>query len=779
MSGVQTADPAVTAADTDASVTALARRWMDRLLGSAPGLTRLRSAALSVVTIGLILAAEALFVRLTHALQIPLGSGLPAAEAAKAAANHEYLVVMMLVGAMVGMTSSFGVSDPKATGQLVTMLLLPVPMVAALTLGLALGGHRLLCLILLPVITAGGTYLRRFGPRGMLAGMLLFIGFFLGFFLHAAVSVHDLGWLTAALGVGLAVAIAVRFLLFFPDQTKALQRTQRSFGARAQKVAQVVLELFDDPDHDLRTGRRLERQLLGLNEAALMIDAQLGDPAAVDDGSSRQQLHQRLFDVELALTNVARFTVALARLDLPDAQRSEVRLALLDIVRRNAEGAAHHAERLGALLDPHPTAGTGAGSDPDGIRVVLLHRLAGSIVALADAVTDWASIGTAAQGAELFEPAVALFGGWLPGATGVSSMASTESGDRRGDRVRLKPWTRTAIQMGIALGLATALGDLVSPSRYYWAVIAVFITFMGANNSGEQSQKALFRIGGTVVGIGIGSLVVDAVGHHTEWSIVVILVALFFGFYLMRVNYTFMVIAITVVVSQMYQELDEFSNTLLLFRLAETALGAAVAILVVTFVFPLRTRRVLRVAFRNHVRAISTLVDHAGQVLTTEGPPPDQDGLRNDARAVDASYQALVATALPLRRGPFGTVDEEMGRVVRLASASRNYSRDLVADLASAAPLDREFQGDVSRASATLHRSMDTVADAMTGPRQGIYVRSSSLYDRAERSFEGRGGGLDLGCAAIRDLQRIDGSMATLAEFIGLEVTDFDTSGAA
>jgi uncharacterized membrane protein YgaE (UPF0421/DUF939 family) len=735
----------------------------------------LRSAALSLVTIGLILAAEALFVRLTHALQLPLVAGMPGAEAAKvASADHEYLVVMMLLGAMVGMISSFGVSDPKAKGQLITMLLLPIPMVAALALGLALGGDRILCLVLLPVITAAGTYLRRFGPRGMVAGILLFLGFFLGFFLHKAVTVHDLGWLTAAIGVGLAVAIAVRFLLFFPDQAKAIQRTQRSFATRAQKVAGLVLGLFDDPDPG--AARRLHGHLLRLNEAALMIDAQLGDPAAVADGSSRQQLHQRLFDFELALSNVARFSEALARLDLPEAVRSEIRLALLDVVRRNAEGAKHHAEHLGELLENDEGLSP---TDTIGTRTILLHRFAGSIVALADAGTDWLSIQTTWPGPDEFEPAVALFAGWLPGSAGVSSTASTESGHRLGDRVRLQPWTRAAVQMGVALGVATLLGDLINPSRYYWAVIAVFITFMGVNNSGEQTRKALFRVGGTVIGIGIGSLVVDAVGHHTDGSIAVIMVSLFFGFYLMRVNYTFMVIAITVMVSQLYQELGEFSNTLLLFRLAETAVGAAVAIVVVTFVVPLRTRRVLRVAFRDHVRAIGALVDRASEVLMTVGPIRGEDRLRGDARAVDASYQALVATAQPLRRNLFGNVDEELSRAVALASVSRNYSRDLVADLASTAPLDPGLQGEISRATATLHRSMDTVADAMTGPREGIYVRSSSLYDQVERSLEDGVVGLDQGCPAIRDLILIDGSMATLAQFIGLAVTDFDTVGAA
>ena len=126
------------------------------------------------------------------------------------------------------------------------------------------------------------------------------MGDFFGFFLHDAVGLGDLGWLAAEIGVGLLVAIVIRFMLFYPRQRKELERTQRSYLARARKVAALALELFDDPGHTERDARRLHHQLVRLNEAALMIDAQLGDPNAVADGSSAQLLHQRLFDVELA-----------------------------------------------------------------------------------------------------------------------------------------------------------------------------------------------------------------------------------------------------------------------------------------------------------------------------------------------------------------------------------------------------------------------------------------------------------------------------------------------
>jgi hypothetical protein len=513
-----------------ASVSTRLHELIDRFLGSDPGLNRLRTALMTVLTIGLILQAEWLFVHFSEALQIRSTPGvtLPAAQAAQVAvANHDYLVIMMLLGAIVGMLSGFGVVEPDARGQLITVLFLPVPMIPALALGIAVGGHRILSLVLLAVILAAGTYLRRFGPRGVASGMLLFMGFFFGFFLHGTITAGDLGWVAAAVVVGDAVALMVRFGLFYPRPAKTLQRTQRSYAARARKVAALALELFEDPAHDERDVRRLQRHLVRLNEAALMIDAQLRDPAALADGSSGQLLHQRLFDIELALTNIARFAEAMVRLDLPADQCAEVQSALRDIAGSNLPGAAQHAKELRSLL-PTPLA-----SSEDLITAVVPHRFAGSVIALASAGTEWLALGRLPEPTEPteptqtteaaapplqspFEPAVTLFGGWLPGSAQVSAVASAERGrgTSRGDRVRMAPYTRAAVQVGIAVGASIALGDLLSGRRFYWAVIAAFITFMGVNNSGEQARKGLYRIAGTVVGIGIGSLLATAVGHH-------------------------------------------------------------------------------------------------------------------------------------------------------------------------------------------------------------------------------------------------------------------------
>ncbi|WP_261568402.1 FUSC family protein [Frankia gtarii] len=767
------------------------RGWVDRFLGSDPGLNRFRMALHCVVTIALILLVEYLFVRATHAMQVQThGASLPAAKAAEVATiNHYMQVIAMMVGALIGLISVFGVADPTPRGQLVTMLLLPVPMIPMLVLGISIADHRTISLIVIAASLAVGTYCRRFGLRGFIGGMLLFMGAFLGFFLGAAVSLDDLGWLCAEIGVGLAVALAVRFGLFFPRPAKDLRRTQRSYAARARKVAKLALELFDDPDHSERQEQRLHRQLVRLNEAALMIDAQLGDPAAVAEGSSGQLLHQRLFDVELALTNVARFAQAMTRLDLPADQLAEARGALQGLLGRDNETANTHARALIELLravdhDSDPLAGSS-----DRTAIVVAHRFAGSVLALTEAMSQWLALGSAKTedgAARVFQPSVMLFGGWLPGSAVTSATASLERGVHSGGRIRLAPHVRAAIQMAVAVSAAIALGDLLSGRRFYWAVIAAFITFMGANNSGEQVRKAFFRVVGTLVGILIGSVLAHAVGHNTALSLAIIFISLFFGFYLMRINYAFMVVGITVMVSQLYVQLDEFSNSLLRLRLEETALGAGVAIATVMVVFPLRTRRVLRIAVRGYVEAVANLVEHASARLVADpavgdpavgDPASGETVLRADARAIDAAYQSLVATALPMRRNVTGGIDESVGELMRLASASRSYSRNLVHDVDRATPLDLGSRREIKGASATLHESLDVIAAALNGPRDTTYTRSSALFDRAERRSEELAGAVHDGQLAIRDLKLIDGSMARLAETMSLRIADYDTVG--
>ncbi|MBO0837168.1 MAG: hypothetical protein J2P28_16890, partial [Actinobacteria bacterium] len=252
---------------------------------------RLRLATEIVVTIGVVLAAEWIFVRATGALQVPIPPKTPPAMAGQLwMLNHALLVIAMMLGAILAMVSGFGVSMfAEARAQAVTLVILPLPLLATLAMGLAL--HvRLASLASLPVVLAIGTYCRRFGPRGFNGGVLAFMGAFLGFFIQNYVSLSEYGWLAAEIGLATTAMFAVHFVLFFPRPAAMVRAMQRSYAARARDVASDMAEIFDAtvryadaaPSEKLvRAERRLHQRLLRLNETALLIDSRLDNPRAI------------------------------------------------------------------------------------------------------------------------------------------------------------------------------------------------------------------------------------------------------------------------------------------------------------------------------------------------------------------------------------------------------------------------------------------------------------------------------------------------------------------
>jgi uncharacterized membrane protein YccC len=809
-----------------------ALNWLD---STDPGMMRLRMATDIVVGIGVVLVAEYVFVRVTGALQTPVPAGATKAAATEIqTVNHALMVIAMMLGAILAMISGFGASmEPTARRQLGTLLFLPLPLLATLALGLSL--HvRVLSLASLAVILAIGTWCRRFGPRGFNGGVLAFMGAFLGFFIQAYVPLHEFGWLAAEIGLGAIVAIAVHFTFFRPRPETAVRRMQRSYAARAREVASEIADLYettlhaaDAPDRRAertrqRADQALQQQLLRLNEAALLIDARLDDPAAIPPGWSPATLHQRLFDAEVQLSNVARFALAIAGRGLPEPVTTSVGYALQHVRAADFTGATDAAEDIETRLSTE---------DPDRFEVsaadrILLHRFATSLAEFsaaiekfryypahqapddlaaddqtADDVTDQPADRTGGDrtggdpasddGAEAgFQTQVSLFGGWLPGSSAVAGQASNErGGSGLAERIRMAPYARVSIQMGIAVGGAILAGDALSGRRFYWAVIAAFITFMGTNTAGEQVRKSIFRVAGTIVGVVAGAVLAHLAGDRVWLQVIIVLVALFLGLYLFRVNYTFMTIGITVMVSQLYVELGEFSNSLLLLRLEETAIGAGVAVLTVLLVLPLRINRVARVAARQELTALADLIDRSLARLAEPGSECGSDlELRAAARRVDTAHQALVATVRPLRTPVLGRLGQRIRSFLATMNAARHYARNLLFDASTRyADLDDGARAELAVARRQIGDSIAAITAALdppaagspapTGPAAPQYVRSASRFAHVADSLPGPAG-VSRPWLALRDLQLIDGALAVAAERTGVTVTDLDTAPA-
>ena len=491
-----------------------------------------------------------------------------------------------------------------------------------------------------------------------------------------------------------------------------------------------------------KADRQLQRQLLRLNEAALLIDAQLNAPAAVPAGWSAATLHQRLFDAEVGLGNVARFALEIARRGFPARVNALVGAALAGIRDGDFAAVLDAAAGIRGLLEDHDEERTGLTPEAASSCTVSPRRsLTSPSRCGRSACTRPGRHRTTVRQRRAdgeFTTQVATFGGWLPGSAFIAGAASQERGGAGWrERIRLAPYSRTAIQMGIAVGLAIIAGDALSGRRFYWAVIAAFITFMGANTAGEQVRKSVFRVAGTFLGVIVGAVLAHLVGDRVALQVAVVLVSLFLGLYLFRINYAFMTIGITVMVSQLYVELGEFSNSLLVLRLEETSIGAGVTIATVLLVLPLHIGRVARVAARKQVDALTDLIDRCLDRLADPASAAGSDlELRASARRLDMAYQALSATARPMRTPLLGHLASHTAAFMATTVAARHYARNLLLDASTRyVELDAAATSELAAARRQLDDSVAAITTALAAGRNpgGHRVRPLGVVVRARR----------------------------------------------
>ncbi len=152
--------------------------------------------------------------------------------------------------------------------------------------------------------------------------------------------------------------------------------------------------------------------------------------------------------------------------------------------------------------------------------------------------------------------------------------------------------TRQALQVGVATSLAIIVGELVSPSRWYWAVSTAFVVFVGTSSRGDVlsrgSQRVVGTIGGVIAGMGLAVLV----GGHPLPALLLLFGCGFLALYLVR-SQALMAFWITAVLALRYGLIGQFSVETLVVRIEETAIGAAMGMLAGYLVLPKRTREAL------------------------------------------------------------------------------------------------------------------------------------------------------------------------------------------
>jgi Fusaric acid resistance protein-like len=751
-------------------------------VASDPGLGRLALALAVGVSVSVTIAVEYAFAQIAHPLWLSAASGvaLPPPRMAQLVAQHRGVSELtMLIGGIVALMSVL-VNGPTVRNRAITIVGMPIPLLASLALGIELAPHHALGLVVFTLVVAVGAYGRkfvpRFGPRAFTYGSLLFVGYLIGFLAGHTLQIGQLDWLAAIMWLAAAVDLALRLVIYDPLARGVMARGRRSFSARARTVFGAAIDLLDaqTDGERRRRGRRLRRQLARLNEAALTIDAQLGDPRFQRAPDTAGRSHEELFELELSIHSVGQLAHRLASSETPRALQVLARDWLAELRAGHTTGAARAVRAPGG---ERPDATLTALDDQ---ATNLAYGLATETVHVGESLQRWARLGVepprsvAPVGSHGYEsPVVLRPDGRLRGSAAISQATATTTA-RHGLLSRLLPgWAgQTSIRLAVAVGAACAAGSALSERRFYWAVIAVFIAFTGANTAGEQLIKALERVVGTFVGILIGSLLANAIGV-SAWSLAVIIPALTIGVYFVQVNYWLMAAGITIMVSQLYVQLGEYSPSLLALRLKETALGAVIAMLAAVLIFPVSTRRAARVATAGYFDALGSLLARIPGALLQ---PPGARRLTGDSRALDDAMQQLLATAHPLARSPLPGPERE--HRLGLITASADFSRRLASEADHADQLDERSAEELRHVLATQQASLAALSAAVRGNRDGAKLDPTvgrlAGIDRylSEASPEHADGRRPM----LRAIGSLDKTLVALGESFGLSASDDDPS---
>ncbi|RAU97743.1 FUSC family protein [Mycobacterium colombiense] len=684
------------------------------MIGSDPGLLRLRMATRTTAALGLSLLA--LFI-LTRATGQPL--------------------TVALLGVVITMVASRSVNEPDPRQQRITMALLPLSAAVSITFAAVLAPHLVASDVVFVAVVFTAAYIRRFGARGRALGMVAFMSYFFTLYLRARLA--ELPWMIGAVAVG-TVCTFVMSTYVMPDRPeRVLRATVRALRARMAIVIDTTAEAVRTGRLDERRRRRMRARTIRLNETALLVQSQIedeADPATLWPGVTAEQLAPWLLDAELAIewvANAGRRAAVLA-CEAPDAIPAPTRTALVDALTELArairlpepDGLHRAADRAQRLLDEQ----RGPASDPagDDSGATAVRRLALAIINAATATSDVrAIVDRATTGHPLDDAATS------PAAPGGDEPdEATEEEPSTG----LPPTTRQAIQVSVAASLAIVVGELVSPARWYWAVIAAFVIFAGTNSWGETLTKGWQRLLGTLLGVPCGVLVATLLTGHKTAALAGIFVCLFCAFYFMTVTYSLMTFWITTMLALLYGLLGQFSFGVLMLRIEETAIGAVIGATVAVVVLPTNTRTAIRIDTRAFLTSLSALIEVSAATMFGEA---GSAGPSEQARAVGRDLQQFRVTAKPLLAGVAGLAGRRsIRRALRIFTACDRYGRSLARsaeqyrDPVGSPLLASELAQAFSAAADQTRRNIEALQEAIEGGHAPTLVSAADELDAAE-----------------------------------------------
>jgi uncharacterized membrane protein YccC len=554
-----------------------------------------------------------------------------------------------MFGAVVAMLGSNALTGWDRWVKVRTAAFFPVAVGLGLLVATLTEAQRALQVLGFALVLFLSVWVRRFGPQFFFYGFMGWMGFFFATFLHATWSLVPSLLIAAAVSTGWVLLLSTTVFSTSPRRT--LHATNAAFFARGRTVARACAELLEVPTGAERRRRHAHRVVTarqaGVAETALLAEAWSVEGGAMPEGWSAAALRRRLIEAQQAVERIAGSATRLHGRDP----------ALVALAHRALDAVAHHQDDAATAAADQLAAAAMDLEQADGDGWWPARHLAHGVREFLrfDAAIDEPP--EVDPGEDEFEAATTLVNGDLPGSPAVARDVTPRG--HWNPASRLSMTSRQAVQVALAGLIAIGLGTVLSPTRYYWAVIAAFVMFAGTGTRSETLLKGAARVGGTFAGLIAAIAVAHLTYGHTPVIITVILVSVFFTFYLAKVSQAAMTFFVTILLGQLYTVLGMFSDSLLVLRLGETAAGAVAGTAVALLFAPVSTRDTVRSARDEMLTAMVEFLEEAARYAedtaagrTTRQPGTGSGGLRLDActRTLDDRARKLTLVTQPLTR---------------------------------------------------------------------------------------------------------------------------------
>ncbi|MET9881090.1 FUSC family protein [Actinacidiphila glaucinigra] len=604
-------------------------------MASDPGLIRLLSASSTVCAVLLTLGVLA-------ALHAP--------------------IPILVTGALTATVSTVAVTEPRPRDQAVTLAAGAPVTLAIMTIGTVLRPYRVAADAVFVLLIFSAIWIRRLGPRATSLGVFAFQIFFVTQF--AETRVEQLPQLSLAVLVAFGSSALIRFAVLRSPPERTLARLQRAFRVRLARVLDALIEVAECGPEAPRAERAvdvLHRYVARLHTGALMIQTRLG--TGPPDGRTAAAIRRRVAEAEMAVERLAILVLRVLRpgADVDTltrypakARRAESSIDAWDTVMLPA--LISELRELRVLIRPDRLRPAGADSVEAPDRLLGYRddeHLPDASPAMQDAFRCAGDFADALCGLGLTSQDQDTSGA----ERSREELTAKDPGSgrevvRKREGSRIRPTTRSALQIAAGSALAVVGGELLSPQRWYWAVFTCWVVFISTTSTGEILVRGYRRLIGTVVGVVAGLALAALIGDDPWPAFALVILSVFGMYYTTAVSYTLMSFFVTTMLGMLYALLHVLTPDVLVVRIEETALGIACGLAAALLVLPVRTQERTDQLLMDVLERLRAALS---QSLARLGGEPGGNlaglahALNSDLDSLRRSVQPLISPISPLR----------------------------------------------------------------------------------------------------------------------------------